>query len=53
MLPATEQVKTVLLGENGIINNLKKNSLILDMSTISPKGTDEIAKKCKTTSHSM
>ena len=47
MLPATEQVKTVLLGENGVINNLKKNSLILDMSTISPKGTDEIAKKCK------
>ena len=47
MLPATEQVKTVLLGENGVINNLKKNSLILDMSTISPKGTDEVAKKCK------
>ena len=40
MLPATEQVKTVLLGENGVINNLKKDSLILDMSTISPKGTD-------------
>jgi 4-hydroxybutyrate dehydrogenase/sulfolactaldehyde 3-reductase len=47
MLPATEQVKTVLLGENGVINNLNKNSLILDMSTISPKGTDEIAKKCR------
>ena len=47
MLPATEQVKTVLLGENGVINNLKKDSLILDMSTISPKGTDEVAKKCR------
>ncbi len=47
MLPATEQVKTVLLGENGVINNLNKDSLILDMSTISPKGTDEVAKKCK------
>ena len=47
MLPATEQVKTVLLGENGVINNLKKDSLILDMSTILPKGTDVIAKKCK------
>ena len=47
MLPATEQVKTVLLGETGVINNLKKDSLILDMSTISPKGTDEVAKKCK------
>ena len=47
MLPDTEQVKTVLLGENGVINNLNKDSLILDMSTISPKGTDEIAMKCK------
>ena len=47
MLPATEQVKNVLLGENGVINNLNKDSLILDMSTISPKGTDEIAMKCK------
>ena len=47
MLPATEQVKNVLLGENGVINNLNKGSLILDMSTISPKGTDEIAAECK------
>ncbi len=47
MLPATEQVKKVLLGENGVINNLKKEALILDMSTISPKGTDEIAIKCR------
>ena len=45
MLPATEQVKNVLLGENGVIHNLNKESLILDMSTISPKGTDEIAKR--------
>ena len=47
MLPATEQVKNVLLGRNGVINNLNKGSLILDMSTISPKGTDEIAAECK------
>ena len=47
MLPATEQVKEVLLGENGVINNLKKEALILDMSTISPKGTDKIAIKCR------
>ena len=47
MLPATEQVKNVLLGENGLINYLNKESLILDMSTISPKGTDEIANECR------
>ena len=47
MLPATEQVKNVLLGENGLINYLNKDSLILDMSTISPKGTDEIANECR------
>ncbi len=46
MLQNTAQVKAVLLGEDGVINNLKKNSLILDMSTISPKATDEIAKIC-------
>ena len=30
MLPATEQVKTVLLGENGVINNLKKESPVAE-----------------------
>ncbi len=46
MLPATEQVKEVMLGENGLISKLKPNSIIMDMSTISPKGTDEINKEC-------
>ncbi len=47
MLPATEHVKSVMFGKDGIIKNLKTDSIIVDMSTISPKGTDEIAKECK------
>ena len=47
MLPATEQVKQVLIGE-GIIESLKAGSIIMDMSTIAPKGTDQIAETCMT-----
>ncbi len=47
MLPATEQVKEVLIGENGIITSLNHGTIIMDMSTISPKGTDQIADSCK------
>ena len=47
MLPATEQVKEVLLGEKGVISSLEPGSLIMDMSTIAPKGTDEICKSCQ------
>ena len=46
MLPATEQVKEVMLGQNGLISKLKPSSIIVDMSTISPKGTDEVKKEC-------
>ena len=47
MLPATEQVKEVLIGKNGVIENLNPGSIIMDMSTIAPVGTDLIADKCK------
>ncbi len=47
MLPATEDVKEVMLGEKGIISLLKPGSIIMDMSTIAPKGTDEISEICE------
>ena len=46
MLPATQQVNEVMLGQNGLISQLKPGSIIMDMSTISPKGTDEVKREC-------
>ena len=36
-------VKTVILGDNGVIHSLKENSVVIDMSTISPGVTRDIA----------
>ena len=40
-------LKNVMLGEEGIIKKLVPGSIIMDMSTIAPKGTDEISQQCK------
>ena len=40
-------IKDVILGKNNVISNLNKNSIIIDMSTISPLTTVELAKKLK------
>jgi len=40
-------VKDVLLGENGIIYGVKEGSVVIDMSTISPSVTRNIAEKLK------
>ena len=39
----TPDVEAVVLGENGAIHGLREGSLLIDMSTISPKVTREIA----------
>ena len=36
MLPNSEHVKGVVLGENGIIQGAKKGTVIIDMSSITP-----------------
>jgi 3-hydroxyisobutyrate dehydrogenase len=41
----TPDVEAVILGENGVIHGVKAGSLVIDMSTISPAATREIAKK--------
>ncbi len=41
-LPNTRDVKTVVIGKMGLIKNLKKDSIVIDMSTISPDGAVEI-----------
>ena len=47
MLPSTENVKSVICDDNGILSFAKPDTIILDMSTIAPTGTDEVYKLCK------
>lgn len=43
MLPASHHVKQVLLGDNGILTNATPGTVIIDMSSISPVASVEIA----------
>ncbi|MFC1908152.1 2-hydroxy-3-oxopropionate reductase [Chloroflexota bacterium] len=43
MVSDTPDVKEVILGPNGIIEGIKPDSIVIDMSTISPIATREIA----------
>ena len=47
MLPSTENVKSVITDTEGVLSFAKPNTIILDMSTIAPTGTDEVYRKCK------
>ena len=42
MLPSTENVKSVITDKDGVLSFAKPNTVILDMSTIAPTGTDEV-----------
>lgn len=42
MLPIGDIVKSVLFGDNGVIETLRPGSLVIDMSSINPSDTDEI-----------
>ena len=46
MLPATQHVEAVVTGPDGVLANVEKGSILLDMSTIAPTGTDRIAQAC-------
>ena len=41
----THDVEQVILGNNGILNSAHKDSIVVDMSTISPSATRELAAK--------
>jgi 2-hydroxy-3-oxopropionate reductase len=43
MLPANQHVKEVVLGENGIIHSAKEGTVVIDMSSITPVVSREIA----------
>jgi 2-hydroxy-3-oxopropionate reductase len=45
MVPDTPDVESVLFGPNGAAEGLKRGTLVIDMSSISPLATKEFAKK--------
>lgn len=53
MLPDSPQVREVVAEENGILEGVKEGSLIVDMSTISPVVTEELAEQLKERGASM
>lgn len=46
MLPNSPHVKTVVMGENGILEGAKEGSIIIDMSSIAPLASQDICKVC-------
>jgi 2-hydroxy-3-oxopropionate reductase len=53
MLPDSPQVEEVLAGEDGVIEGLKEGALVVDMSTISPVVTEELARNVEEKGASM
>jgi 2-hydroxy-3-oxopropionate reductase len=53
MLPDSPQVEEVLAGEDGVFEGIGKGGLIVDMSTISPVVTEELAEKARERDASM
>lgn len=46
MLPNSPHVKSVVMGENGVLEGAKPGSLLIDMSSIAPLASQEIGKAC-------
>src|SRR5215204_2799383 len=53
MLPDSPQVREVVAGEDGVLEGVKEGSLVVDMSTISPVVTEELAEAVKEKGASM
>jgi len=47
MVSDTPDVESVILGENGVIEGIKPDSVVIDMSTISPQATQKIAARLR------
>jgi 2-hydroxy-3-oxopropionate reductase len=45
MLPNSPQVKEVVLGEKGVIEGVRKGQIVVDMSSIAPLASQEIARE--------
>lgn len=46
MLPNSPHVKTVVLGENGVLEGAKEGSILIDMSSIAPQASQEVSRAC-------
>jgi len=46
MLPATVHVEGAVFGDDGILANIGKNAVLMDMSTIDARATDRVAQAC-------
>jgi 2-hydroxy-3-oxopropionate reductase len=46
MLPNSPHVKTVVCGENGVLEGAKEGTILIDMSSIAPLASQEIEKAC-------
>ena len=46
MLPNSPHVKSVVLGENGVLEGAKEGLILIDMSSIAPLASQEIEKAC-------
>ncbi len=53
MLPASEQVESLYLGEDGLLSKLDKTVLIIDCSTIAPDSAIKVANQAKDLGLSM
>ncbi|MCA1719373.1 MAG: 2-hydroxy-3-oxopropionate reductase [Actinobacteria bacterium] len=53
MLPDSPQVEEVVAGEGGLFEGIKEGTLLVDMSTISPMVTEELAAEAKERGASM
>lgn len=47
MLPNSPHVKEVVLGEGGVLSSAKSGTIVVDMSSISPIASKEIAAECE------
>ncbi len=46
VLPATQHVEAVVLGEDGVLAHIDAGAVLVDLSTIDAKGTDRVAAAC-------
>ena len=53
MLPDSPQVREVVAEENGVLEGIREGSLVVDMSTISPVVTEELAEQLEERGASM
>lgn len=53
MLPSSKEVEEIVLGKDGILYSMHKDSVFVDMSTSYPPATSKIAKKLKEKDISM